>query len=261
MTSINWYIYEPTLLEKDEFNFDLAVRKIIGLPTRRAEAIELRTQLQNEASGKEDNPLYFNSQDPTSEIQDALIALETISDALSKISLSTKTVICEYAKSRISHWLNRLNSIEQKSSSVEEIITKLELQLDFVESGDVLANHRKSDSDEEGAVGGNIEENPTRQLLTQTSSSVRLGRSSLPLLAKGRGRGLLSRLKDNPPLWNQNNVAKDSNVGTIPKSRVTNQSNNTSGVSDVDELFSRMNVNQVRPRIHLWNAVFVECNI
>lgn len=277
MASKSQFHYEPSHLERDELEYDLSVRNIVGLSTRRAETAALRAHLQKEFEGYEGPPVR-NPRDMILEIQCALHALSSIKNTVKAVTPNSKAYTYDYAKSRMAHWLNRLGSIESSSSELLELIDKFKTELEIIEVGnnDLL-------NVQETTGGLNVTTNISQgfsdsgALRKNFNSDVNLfGRSSLPALpnqGKGRGRGLSTQRSQfnlnhdrnfgrSDPLRNRDNVELQRNEKTSGFSNNNdnglNNSGNGSVVCDVDELFSRLNVNNnYRPlRMFRWNATF-----
>lgn len=68
MASKNWLHYNPSFLEKNEVEYDLNIRGIIGLSSRRAESSALRNFLINKCNGEYVLPSK-NSRDSKTQIQ------------------------------------------------------------------------------------------------------------------------------------------------------------------------------------------------
>lgn len=275
MATLNWFNYDPSFLEANEIQYDLSVRGIVGLSSRRAETVALRTYLQKESSGEYDLP-NKNLNEPKNEMQEALVALESITNSICNIKPSTKLGIFELTRARIAHWLNRLKSLNSLDEKILKIIDEFQAQLEIVEVEHI---HLVNSDDNSGAVGGNLISNPNQGSQRLIDMDVPTSQSSLPTTLNkfGRGRGLnlingsrnnlnmnpnnvdvdlgSFKLKENNNRTNHNNPVLSGQNQNVNSNN--NSLNNSASVSEVDELFTRLNLNNNRKiHMHRWNISF-----
>lgn len=262
-----WYFYEPALLEESELEFDLSVRNMVGLSSRRTEITALRTEIQKECN--EVAVSYRNLREQALEIQCALFALISITKSLDKITPSTKNSIIDCTKARVSHWLNRLNSFEQPTDTLIKSIEEFECLLVRIESGGKNCYKDDINRSNEGAVGGNISiQDSGVPLFNAGEQNLNYqNRTSLPGMGRGRG-SVLAKTGPSSLFGSQNFLNPSSNLCEIEQRRslnaplVQNSNNNNnhnlSGSSnDFDVLFNRLNMgNNKRLRMYHWNAIF-----
>lgn len=154
--------------------------------------------------------------------------------------------IFELTKSRISHWLNRLRSLDSLDNKIEKVIDEFEAQLNVVEEGGHFDTNAQSNSD----IFKETNLNPNRGDGNLFENSRPCGRFSLPApicsnlknFVRSRGRGISSSSQNN--FCSIKSKLVNPQIDQINRSEL-NQNNvidqnfdNSNSISDVDELFT-----------------------